>query len=57
MRIHPVVNISQIVQYREQMGGQKMEEVKLIKVKGVEEWELEKILNQRKIRGVVKYLV
>jgi len=31
--------------------------VKLVEVKGVEEWEVEKILNKRKVRGVVKYLV
>jgi len=31
--------------------------MKLVKVKGVEEWEIEKILNKRKVRGVVKYLV
>jgi len=29
--------------------GQKVKEVKLIEIKGVEEWELEKILNKRKI--------
>jgi len=28
-----------------------------VEVKGVEEWEVEKILNKRKIRGVDKYLV
>ena len=28
-----------------------------MKVKGVKEWEVEKILNKRKIRGVDKYLV
>jgi len=26
-------------------------------MEGVEEWEVEKILNKRKIRGVEKYLV
>jgi len=26
-------------------------------VEGVEEWEVEKILNKRKIRGVERYLV
>ena len=31
--------------------------LKLIKVDGVEEWEVDKILNKRKIREVVKYLV
>jgi len=28
-----------------------------VKVEGVEEWEVEKILNKRKVRRVVKYLV
>jgi len=49
--------VSWIVQYKEQIKGQKEEEGKLIEVKGVEEWEVEKILNKRKIRGVEKYLV
>ena len=39
------------------MEGQKKEEGKLVKVEGVEEWEVEKILNKKKIRGVEKYLV
>jgi len=37
--------------------GQKVEKVKLVKVEGVKEWEVEKILNKQKIRGIVKYLV
>ena len=37
MRIHPVVNISQIVRYREQVKGQKKEAGKPIEVEGVEE--------------------
>ena len=57
MRIYLVVNVSQIVQYKEQVEGQKREEGKPIKVGGVEEWKVEKILNKRKIRGVEKYLV
>jgi len=57
MRIHLVVNVSQIVKYKEQMKGQKKEEGKPIEVEGVEEWEVEKILNKKKIRGVVKYLI
>jgi len=31
--------------------------MKLVEVKGVEEWEVENFLDKRKIRGVVKYLV
>jgi len=45
------------VRYKEQVKGQKKKEGKLIEVKGIEEWEVEKILNKRKIRGVEKYLV
>jgi len=37
MRIHPVVNISRVVQYRKQMKGQKKEEGKPIEVEGIEE--------------------
>ena len=57
MRIHPVMNISWIVQYKEQVEGQKKEKEKPIEIEGVKEWEIEKILNKRKIRGVDKYLV
>jgi len=37
--------------------GQKKEEGKPIEIEGVKEWEIEKILNKRKIRGIDKYLV
>ena len=39
------------------MEGQKKEEGKPIDIKGVKEWEIEKIINKRKIREVDKYLV
>jgi len=57
MRIHPVVNVSWIVKYKEQVKGQKKEEVKPVEVEGVEEWEVEKILNKKRMRGVEKYLI
>ena len=57
MRIHLVVNVIQIVQYKEQVKGQKNEKEKPVEVEGVEEWEVEKILNKKKMRGVEKYLV
>ena len=57
MRIHPVVNVSRIVCYKEQVKGQKKEEEKPVEVKGVKEWEVEKISNKKKIRGVEKYLI
>jgi len=37
MRIHPVVNVSQIVHYKKQVKGQKKEEEKPVEVEGVEE--------------------
>ena len=43
MRIHPVVNVSQIVQYKEQVRGQKKEEGKPVEIERVEEWEVEKL--------------
>ena len=57
MRIHLVVNVSRIVQYKEQVRGQKKEEGKPIEVEGAKEWEVERILNKKKIRRVEKYLV
>jgi len=39
------------------MEGQRTKEVKPIEVKRVKEWKVEKILNKRKVRGVVNYLV
>jgi len=57
MRIHPVVNVSQIVHYKEQVKGQKKEKEKPVEVEGVEEWEVGKILNKKKMREVEKYLI
>ena len=57
MRIHLVVNVSWIVQYKGQVKGQKREEGKLVEVEGGKEWKVEKILNKRKIRRVEKYLI
>ena len=37
MRIHPVVNISRVVRYREQVKGQRVEEPKLVEVDEAEE--------------------
>ena len=57
MRVHPVVNVSRVVKYREPVKEQRVEEPKLVEVKEIEEWEVEKILNKRKIQGIEKYLV
>ena len=57
MRIHLVVNVSQIVRYKEQVKGQRKEEGKPVEIERVEEWKVEKILNKKKMRGVEKYLI
>ena len=57
MRIHPVVNMSRVLRYRELEKGQKVKKPKPVEVDRVEEWEVEKILNKKKVRGVMKYLV
>jgi len=45
------------MRYKEQVKGQKKEEGKPVEVEGVEKWEVEKILNKKKMRGVEKYLI
>jgi len=57
MRIHPVVNMSRVVRYKEPMKEQRVEKPKLVKVNRVEEWEVEKILNKSELRGVMIYLI
>ena len=41
MWIHLVINVSQIVWYKEQVKEQKVEKVKSVKVNRVEKWEVE----------------
>ena len=57
VKIHPVVNVSRIRKYTSQVKGQKMETPQPVVIEGEEEWEVEKILNKRKVRGRDKYLV
>ena len=57
MRIHLVVNVSQVVQHKDQVEEQKKEEVKLVEVEGVKEWDVKRILNKKEVKRVVKYLV
>jgi len=57
IRIHPVVNISRVRLYKPQVEGQKKIPPKPVIIKGVEEFEVEKILNKRMVRGKEKFLV
>jgi len=57
IKIHPVVNISRVQLYKPQVEGQKKIPPKPVIIKGEEEFEVEKILNKRMIRGKEKFLV
>jgi len=57
VKIHPVVNISRVRQYVGQVKGQRKEQPAPVIIEGEEEWEVEQILNKRKVRGKDKYLV
>jgi len=47
VKIHPVVNISRIHKYVEQVEGQKREQPAPVIIEGEEEWEVERILNKQ----------
>ena len=57
IRIHPVVNISQVHLYKPQVEGQKKVPPKPVIIKGEEEFKVEKILNKRIVRGKEKFWV
>jgi len=57
VKIHLVVNVSRIRRYVGQVEGQKKEQPALVIIEGEEEWEVEKILNKRRVREKDKYLV
>ena len=57
VKIHPVVNISRIRWYVDQVKGQRKEVPQPVIVEGEEEWEVEKILNKRRVQEKDKYLV
>jgi len=57
VRIHPVVNVSRVQRYKDQIEGQKKEQPAPVIIKGEEEYEVEKILNKKKFREKDRYLV
>ena len=57
VKIHPVVNVSRIRRYVRQVEGQRKEQPLPVIIEGEEEWEVERILNKRRVRGKDKYLV
>jgi len=57
IKIHPVVNVSRVQLYKPQVEGQKKIPPKPVIIEGEEEFEVEKILNKRTVRGKEKFLV
>jgi len=57
VRIHPVVNVSRVRRYKDQVEGQKKKQPAPVIIEGEEEYEVEKILNKKKFRGKDRYLV
>ena len=49
VRIHPVVNVSRVQRYKSQVEGQRKEMPQSVVIEGEEEWEVEKIINKRKV--------
>jgi len=57
IKIHPVVNISRVQKYRNQIEAQKKEQPLPVIIKREEEYKVEKILNKRKFREKDRYLI
>jgi len=57
IKIHPVVNISQVHLYKPQIEGQKRTLPKLVIIEEKEEFKVERILNKRIVREKEKFLV
>jgi len=57
IKIHPVVNVSRVQKYKLQVKGQRKKMPQPVVIEGEEEWEVEKIMNKRKVQGRDKYLV
>jgi len=57
VKIHPVVNVSRIRRYREQVWGQKKQPALPVIIEGEKEYEVEKIINKRRRYGKWEYLV
>ena len=57
VKIHPVVNVSRVRKYKDQVEGQKKKQLAPVIIKGEEEYKVEKILNKKKFRERDRYLV
>jgi len=53
IKIHPVVNVSRVQMYKNQVEGQRKTWSLPVIIEGEEEYEVERILNKKKFRGKV----
>ena len=56
MKIHPVVNVSRITMYQEQIEGQKKISFFSVEIDREKKYKIKKILNRRDVRRNSKYL-
>ena len=57
VKIHPVVNVSRIRKYKEQVPGQKKQLALLVIIEGEEEYKVKRMLNKKKRYDKWEYLV
>jgi len=57
IKIHPVVNVSRIRRYKEQVKGQEKIPPAPVIIEGEKEYKVERLLNKRKRQGKWEYLV
>jgi len=57
VKIHPVVNVSRVHRYKDQVESQKKKRLALVIIEAKKEYEVEKILNKKKFREKDQYLV
>jgi len=57
MKIYPMVNVSRIWRYKEQVKGQEKILPVLVIIEGEKEYKVERLLNKRRRWGKWKYLV
>ena len=51
VKIHPVVNISRVCRYKDQVEDQKKKQPAPVIIEEEEEYKVKKILNKKKFRG------
>ena len=51
VKIRPVVNISRVRRYKDQVEDQKKEQLAPVIIEGKKEYKVEKISNKKKFRG------